>query len=305
MIRKPHISLEQVRTFIAVSKAANMSRAAEALFLTQGAVTQQIRHLERALDVQLIERTGRGVRLTLVGVEVAAACTAAARELEGIEETARLHRSLGTGSIHIGASPTSANHYLPPLLTKYKQRFPRVEIKVTTASTPSVAKQVANAEVDCGLIEGPTSYPNLEARELYEDAMVVVVSCAHPLAKSRHPGKEELRRHDYLAREPSSAAEALAREMLGQAYGVSPRMELSHLDAVRAAVIEGLGFAVLPEVVVARELKAGDLVRLGIPRKKRWITAIRRPTTRVPSVEAFWSILPGGSGAVKHSAAST
>jgi len=85
----------------------------------------------------------------------------------------------------------------------------------------------------------------------------------------------------------------LAHEMLGSAYKASPRLELSHLDAVRSAAVEGLGYAVLPRVAIERDLERGVLVQLDIAPRKRWITAIRRRSSRVPVVDAFWSVLPG------------
>ena len=285
-------STEQIRTFVAVSKSANLSRAAESLAVTQGAVTQQLRHLERALDLQLIERSGHGMKLTPAGVEVAAACAAATREMEGIAETARLHRSLSIGRLRIGASPTCAHHYLPPLLASYMQRWPKVDIQVVAESTPAIAEKVAGAELDCGLVEGPVKQGNLETFDLYQDVVVAVVSCEHPLGKARSRNGSELNTHRYLAREVGSATETLAREMLGQAYGASPRLELSHLDAVRSAALAGLGYAVLPRVAIERELERGQLVKLDVPQKTRWIAAIRRQSSKVPVVEAFWTILP-------------
>jgi DNA-binding transcriptional LysR family regulator len=285
-------STEQVRTFVAVSKSVNLSRAAESLALTQGAVTQQLRHLERALDLQLIERSGHGMKLTPAGIEVAAACAAATRELEGIAETARLQRSLGMGRLRVGASPTCANHYLPPLLAQFMKRWPNVDIQVVDESTPAIAEKVAGAELDCGLVEGHVTQGNLETFDLYQDVVVAVVSSKHPLGKTRGGNASQLRPHRYLAREVGSATETLAKEMLGQAYGASPRLELSHLDAVRSAAVAGLGYAVLPRVAIERELERGQLVQLEIPERKRWITAIRRLSSKVPVVEAFWTVLP-------------
>src|SRR5487761_209198 len=216
-------STEQIRTFVAVSKSANLSRAAESLAVTQGAVTQQLRHLERALNLQLVERSGHGMRLTPAGVEVAAACAAATREMEGIAETARLHRSLDIGRLRVGASPTCANHYLSALLGRYMTRWPNVDIRVVDESTPVIAEKVASAELACGLVEGPVTQANLETLNLYKDVVVAVVSSRHPLGKTRSGKPSDLEAHRYLAREVGSATETLAQEILGNAYRASPR----------------------------------------------------------------------------------
>src|SRR5579864_2153210 len=112
-MRRPAFTLEQLRSFVAVAEHEHVSRAAASLFLTQGAVTQQIRHFERAVGIQLLERDGRRVRLTDAGRTVAAACRAALRSLEVVEDTAQSVKALKTGSLHLGASPTCASYYLP------------------------------------------------------------------------------------------------------------------------------------------------------------------------------------------------
>lgn len=287
-------SLEQVRTFVAVAQTENMSRAAEALSLTQGAVTQQVKHLERALQLRLLERYGRRLRLTTAGRAVATACASAAREIEVIEETARLHRSLGMGALRIGAALTCASHYLPALLAAFAERFPAVEIQVTVGNSPTVAEGVATGELDCGLVEGAVSNWKLEERLMFEDELVFVVGSRHELATAKRIDVRALQRQRYLSREPDSALEDSAHEMLGDAYERCPHIVLTHLDAVRAAAVEGLGFAVLPAVAISRELKDGVLVRLPLPSKKRWIRAVRRTGSLVPAVEQFWRLLPPG-----------
>src|SRR5450759_1935573 len=112
-------SLEQVRSFVAVAETEHISKAAASLFLTQGAVTQQIRHFERAVGLPLLERDGRGVRLTDAGRAIAIACRAALRAVQVLEETAESMKTLQAGSLHLGASPTCAAYYLPSRLAKF------------------------------------------------------------------------------------------------------------------------------------------------------------------------------------------
>jgi DNA-binding transcriptional LysR family regulator len=291
-MRSPSFSLEQVRTFLAVAGADSVSRAATSAHLTQGAVTQQMKHFERALGVQLVERTRHGVRLTDAGRAVAVACVSAARELELIEDIARQHRNMGIGALRIGAGPTCAGHYLPPLLARFTAEFPNVEIAVTVGNSPSVAKSVASAQLDCGLIEGPAGDPRLEEVLLLQDDLVVVAGGQHELARAGQFKPSDLEPHRYLSREPGSALEQSAREMLGDAYERSRHLVLNQLDAVLAAAASGLGYAVLPLIAIARELKDGTLVRLPLPSKSRWIRAVRRTGSRVPAVDALWRLLP-------------
>src|SRR4029077_8082245 len=116
---RPSFSLQQVRSFVAVAEHEHISRAAASLFLTQGAVTQQMRYFERARGLQLLERDGRGVRLTDAGRSMAVACRAALRAVEVLEETAQSMKHLEAGSLHLGASPTCATYYLPARLASF------------------------------------------------------------------------------------------------------------------------------------------------------------------------------------------
>ena len=284
-------SLEQIRTFIAVSKTGNISLAAAALHLTQGAVSQQIHNLERALGVQLVERSGRGIRITKAGRAVADACVASARSLQGIMETASHYSDAAIGSLDIGASPTAAGYYLPSLLGRFLALFPEIEIRVSTANSPTIAEQVANGVLDCGFVELPAQHSNLVEHKVHEDQIVLVVHRDHPLARSSIISAEALAAHRYIAREPGSAHESAAHEILGDAYGHSRRIEVGHLDAVRANTLEGLGYSIMPMVAIAAQLEDGTLRRLSWPGKSLWIRAIRRESLRSPCVEAFWHLL--------------
>jgi DNA-binding transcriptional LysR family regulator len=154
---------------------------------------------------------------------------------------------------------------------------------------------VASGQLDCGLIEGPAADPKLEERLLLKDELVVVTGSGHTLARSKPVTLADLAPHRYLSREPGSALEHSAQEMLGDAYDQSPHLVLNQLDAVQAAALSGLGYAVLPLVAVARELKEGTLVRLPLPSKSRWIRAVRRTASRVPAVDEFWQFLPAAT----------
>lgn len=290
-MRKVRFSIEQVRTFVAVAETQHISQAAMALYLTQGAVTQQLRHFERALGVQLVERSGRGIRLTEAGRSVAAACSSAARSLESIEETASQYTSVTIGTLELGASPTATSHYLPAILTAFTARFPQVEIRVATSNSPTIADQVAKGVLDCGLIESPAEQPNLIEARIEEDEFLAVVRREHPLAALKRLRPGDLERHRYIAREPGSAHESVAAEILGEAHGRSRRLQVSSLDAVRACVLEGLGYAVLPRIAVAKELEDGTLTPLPLPNRSRWIRGIRRETLRSPALEEFWKVL--------------
>src|SRR5438105_8753309 len=148
-MRKPAFTLEQIRSFVAVAETEHISRAAASLFLTQGAVTQQVRHFERAVGLQLLERDGRRIRLTDAGRSLAEACRGALRAVQVMEDTAKAIRELAAGSLHVGASPTCATYYLPPHLAEFTRKHPAVKLEVAVAGTGELNRRVLAGSLDC------------------------------------------------------------------------------------------------------------------------------------------------------------
>jgi len=293
-VRKPAYTLEQIRSFVAVAEHEHISRAAASLFLTQAAVTQQVRHFERAVGLQLLERDGRRVRLTDAGRSLADACRAALRAVEVMDDTAKAMKELEAGSLHVGASPTCATYYLPPHLAEFTRRHPGVKLSVIVEPSAELNRQVLAGTLDCAILEGAPD-PALVAFELTRDELVVVAHRDHPLSQLRRVASTDLAGHLYLGRGPEWSAEQTVREMLGEAYDRLEVLSLGHPEYVRAAAIAGLGFAALPKRAVAADVASGVLKRLPIPPSLRPITAVRRKGRGGPVQEAFWDLLTGGA----------
>lgn len=287
---RPSFSLEQVRSFVAVADHEHISRAAASLFLTQGAVTQQIRHFERAVGLQLLERDGRGVRLTDAGKTMAVACRAALRSVQVLEDTAESIKTLEAGSLHVGASPTCASYYLPSRLAGFTQQHPGVKLSMIVEPSAEINRQVNAGALDCGMIEGEPD-PQLLALVLAHDELILVAHRDHPLAALRRVTAADLARHRYLGRGPAWSAEQNVRDMIGEAFEGSEALNLGHPEYVRAAVLAGLGYAALPRLAVAADLELGVLKRLPGPSSRRAIRAIRRPAQGGPALEHFWTLL--------------
>jgi DNA-binding transcriptional LysR family regulator len=302
-VAKLAFTLEQIRTFVAVADRGSMTRAAESLFLTQGAVTQQVRNFEQALGVQLVERMGGWIRLTSAGTSVAAACRAALKAIEQVNEAARSLASLEAGILQIGASPTAAAYYLPAILRRYSRRHPGVTVTVVTENTAHVAAAVVAGGLDCGLIEGPTEHPDLLEKVISSDRVLAVVRSDHALARMKIPDDRALVRHCYLGREPGASLELYADMILGSGYRRARRMQFGHLDAVHGAVMAGLGFAVLPQVAIADEVEQGLLVVLPWKPIVRPIKAIRRASIGASALEELWKMLPASARNVRWSTA--
>ena len=292
-MRKPSFTLEQVRSFVEVAQTEHISRAAANLYLTQAAVTQQVRHFEKAVGLELLERDGRRVRLTDAGQSLAEACRGALRALEIVDDTARAIQHLEAGSLHVGASPTCASYYLPSHLAEFTRRYPSVKLDVAVAPTGELNRRVVAGSLDCAVIEGDPD-PSLVSVELSPDELLLVAHPDHPLSHLRRVAPSDLLRYRYMRRGPEFSAERHVRKMLGDAYDRFESLNLGHHEYVRAATLAGLGWAALPKRAVASDIRLGILKGLAAPPIVRMISVVRRRSQGGPAQEAFWALLTGG-----------
>ena len=291
-MRRPAFTLEQLRSFVAVSETEHFSQAAASLFLTQAAVTQQVRHFERAVGLQLFERDGRGVRLTSAGRLMADTCRAALRSVEVVEDSALGIRHLQAGSLELGASPTCATYYVPPYLAEFTRRHPGIKLGMSVEPSADLCRRVLVGTLDCAVIEGEPD-PQLVVIEITRDELILVAHRDHPLSRQRRISDDDLARHLYLGRGPQWSAEKYVRTMLGDAYDRVNALNLGHPEYVRAALLAGLGFCALPKRAVASDLARGDVKRLPVQPVVRPISAVRRSARGGPAHEAFWELLTG------------
>jgi len=286
----PGVTLSQLRAFLAVARHGHVTHAAAELGLTQPAVSHQLRALESVLGMALIERVGRRVRLTTEGDAIVPAVAAALAAVRAVTELANARRCLHGGVLSIAASNTVGIYRLPQWLAGFVATYPGLEIRARMVNTAVAIELLVGAEVDCALIEGACGIEDLEMMTIDRDELVLVVSSDHPLAGLSAMTLDDLVEHRYLAREDGSGTEALAAELLAGAYRRGPILELDQVDAVRAGVRAGLGFAVLPSLAIDADLRTGRMKRLPLARAKltRELRAVRRPRAHGPALQAFW-----------------
>jgi DNA-binding transcriptional LysR family regulator len=292
-VPRPGFTLEQIRSFVEVAETEHISRAAATLFLTQGAVTQQIRNFEQAVGLQLLERDGRRIRLTDAGRSLAEACRGALRAIQVMDDSARAIRELATGSLHVGASPTCATYYLPPHLAEFTRQHPAVKLEVAVAGTTELNRRVVAGSLDCALIEGEPE-PSLLCSELSPDELILVAHRDHPLSQLRRITPTQLASHRHVRRGPEFSAERYVRQMLGEAYDRMETLSVGHPEYVKAATVAGLGWSALPKRAVVQDLRLGVLKALPVPPIVRTISVVRRHSRGGPALEAFWVMLTGG-----------
>ncbi|HUL94595.1 MAG TPA: LysR family transcriptional regulator [Usitatibacter sp.] len=258
----------RLRVFHAVAKHLSFTKAAEALFMTQPAVTFQIKQLEEAFNTRLFDRTQGRITLTAAGataLEYAERILALSGELD-----ARMKEMSGleSGALLIGASTTIAEFLLPRVLGEFKARHPAVVPRLLVANSEVVQERVAERSIDLGFIEGDSHLPTLVSDLCGHDELRVVCAPAHPLAKLPAVVPERLTEHAYICREPGSGTREVIDHYLQKA-GIAPDslqivMEASSPESIKGLAAAGLGFAIMSRATVVKEVRLGDLVEIAL-----------------------------------------
>ncbi|GAN52738.1 LysR family transcriptional regulator [Tanticharoenia sakaeratensis] len=283
------MTLEQLRIFVAVAEREHVTRASEALCLTQSATSHAVATLEAEFGVPLFSRVGRRIVLTEAGRlfldEARAVLARAASAVERLSDFA----SLGSGTLHVHASHTIASYWLPARLNAFRARHPRIAIRVTIANTAAVCQAVRDGDASIGLIEGESADPVLESQMVATDRMLLVVAPDHPWA-THPPHPSDWAACEWVLREPGSGTRAVF-ETASRAIGADPQalriaLELPSNEAVASAVETGPGATILSASVVAGRLEAGLLhvVPCMLPERR---FALVRHRERVPSPSAI------------------
>ncbi|MBC6980971.1 LysR substrate-binding domain-containing protein [Caulobacter sp. 17J80-11] len=275
------MTLEQLRVFVAVAERLHMTRAAEALNLTQSAASAAVAALEARHGVRLFDRVGRGLVLSPEGraflPEAQAVLARAAAAAQVLDDLAGLRR----GAVAIYASQTIASYWLPPRLVRFRQAHPAVEVRLSVGNTAQVAAAVAAGEVDLGFVEGPVEDATLERTRVGADRLAVVVGVDHPWAAGAAIAPAELAKGPWVLREPGSGTrsefeQALRRRGLDPA-GIEVAAELPSNEAVLAAVRAGGLAAAVSELAAEPMLGAGVLRRAAFEFPERAFELLRHP----------------------------
>lgn len=287
------MTLEQLRIFVCVAERLNMTRAAEALHITQSGVSASISALESAYGTPLFDRVGRRIELSVAGQAFLVEAEKVLDQVKTAQQTLSDLSNLRRGAISICASQTLGNYWLPPLIAEFNQRFPHLAIELHLSNSAGAARMVLDGAAELGLVEGEVRDPALSGFEVGSDRLCVVVPPDHPWATGR-PGCEALLRGGWVLREDGSGARADFLRGLGvspDAVGV--RLSLPSNEAVRSAVIAGAGPGVLSEMAVRDALASGTLVRVPIELPRRTFRLIRHGERKLSrAAEMFLKSLP-------------
>ncbi len=295
------MTLEQLRIFVAVAERLHMTRAAEALHLTQSAVSAAVQALEARHGTRLFDRVGRGLALNAAGTAFLPEAKAVLARAEAAERLLDELAGLKRGSVRLFASQTIAAYWLPPRMAAFAQSHPGVELHLSIGNTHRVVEAVLAGEAELGLIEGAEDAPRLERTRIGADRLIVVAAPDHPLAGGEAAlAAADLKALDWALREAGSGTRsefeaALPRGMA--ASNLKTALVLPSNEAILTAVAAsggaGGGLVTAISELAARPLiEAGRLVRLPLDLPERPFYRLRhRERGASRAAEAFAAAL--------------
>lgn len=295
------LNLNQLRVFRALLEANSITEAARLLRISQPAASKQLAELEASLGVALVERRARGVRLTAAGEVLSRHAWRLFAEEELAERALKALLGLELGELSVGASMTTGSYIVPALFGELHRSHPKVRLELEIANTARIRERMLEGRLDLGLTEGLLASGSLELETLNvevftHDEMVLIVAPTHPLAKKRGAiPLRELERLPFIVRERGSGTREVVEDALArQQLSIRPVMSLGSSEAVKNAVMAGLGAAFVSSLAVELELSSGRLRRLQVEglqlrRALSLLTLEGRPPS--PAATAFLQLL--------------
>ncbi|ABG38646.1 transcriptional regulator, LysR family [Paraglaciecola sp. T6c] len=243
------MNLHALRVFHSVAHLGSFSQAAEALYISQPAVSKALKELEHQLGMQLIERAAKGKKLALT--QGGQSLFNHARSIFAIEQAAledvRARTGLKQGTLVIGASTTIAGYWLAPYLARFNQQYPKIKVEVQVANTAQIEQALLACTIDFALVEGSASDPHISSQHWQDDPMSIVYSSSLKPADDKEKWLSEQR---WLLREPGSGTRQMSFSLLAeQGIAVNDSMQLGSNEAIARGVTQGMGVALLPQVV--------------------------------------------------------
>ncbi len=287
-------TLKQLQTFIEVAREKSVSRAAERLFVTQPAVSMQIRQLEEAFGLALIEPVGRNIQLTQAGNEFLVHAIAALGKLKDLEASMAEHVGAKKGRIELGIVST-AKYFVPMLLVRFTRLMPGIDIALRIDNRDNILGMLARNELDLVVMGRAPANLDCEATPFASNPLSIVAPPDHPLVRRKRMAFDILKDHPFVVREQGSGTRA-AMERLFEQYEmpIKVAMEMPSNETIKQAVMAGMGLSFLSMRTVRHELAAGHLALLdisGMPIVGKWYVTHLSQKKLSPAAQSFKKFL--------------
>ena len=270
-----HGTLTQLRVFEASARLGSFSRAAQELHMAQPTASTQMKKLTETVGLPLFEQLGKRVYLTDAGERLYASCKEVFRASSALEDSLSAMRTLDSGRLRLAAS-SAGKYFAPRLLGAFIERNPGVDASLQIHNREALIERLANNQDDLYMFAYPPDREDVVTQSILPNPLVVFAREDHPLANAKVITLERLAREPFLMREPGSGTRMLANELF-EKHGLAPRvrMELSSDEAIREAILAGLGVSIMSRFTLGIGLEPGQsrLVCLnveGFPIENHW-----------------------------------
>jgi LysR family transcriptional regulator, low CO2-responsive transcriptional regulator len=255
------MDVRDLEVFLALVNNLNFTRAGQEIHLSQPSVSVRVRRLQEELEVKLFEQIGKKIVLTEAGRLLETHARRVVTAQSDTRQAMEAYRGLEQGSIGIAASTTPGMYLVPRIIAKFKSRHPKIAIRLRIKNTRQVEEDIIKDEFDLGFVGGHLISEEIETFPWRIDALVLVVSPSHSLARKRQIKPSDLENEIFINREPGSATQAAIEKQLPlRNLSISAAVEMDNPESVKQAIISGIGIAFLPTSAIETELKAKSLV---------------------------------------------
>ena len=285
-----HGMLPQLAVFESAARLGSFTRAAEELHLAQPTVSTQIRKLSDTLALPLFEQIGKKVHLTPAGSALQAGCAELFAAFGRIEESLASLRGLEGGRLRLAVS-TTGKYFAPRLLAAFVALHPKVEVSLQIHNRQGLIDRLSRNEDDLYIFANPPTEQEVVCQPIFANPMVLFARADHPLARRRNIPFAELAREPFLMREPGSGTRKVAYEVFDR-HEVEPniRMELSTNEAIKQAILAGLGVSILSRYTLGLDTEQKELAVLdveGMPVERQWQFVYPVGKQVAPAARAF------------------
>lgn len=268
-----HGTLPQLRVFEASVRLGSLARAAEELHMAPPTASVQIKKLTETVGSQLLEQVGKRMYPTDVGRRVYNGCNEVFRALESLEDALDEMRVLGTGHLSIAVTST-ARYFAPRLLGQFAQRHPGIRTSLHIDNSGALMERLHRNEDDLYLVADPPAAGDMIVQTIVPNPLVVLARADHPLAGEHNIAFARLAQEPFLMREDGSGTRSATLKVFAR-HGLAPktRMELSSNEAIREAILTGLGVSILSRYTLGIEPEPTGLACLdveGFPLESHW-----------------------------------
>lgn len=268
-----NLTLRQIHVFERVARRSSFTRAAEELFLTQPAVSMQIRQFEETVGLPLFERLGKKIYLTTAGEEMYRVCRTIIQHLEEAEQLIEELKGTEGGTLKVSVAST-VHYFAIRLLAEFRRRYPKVHINLQVTNRENLLRQLEHNDADIVLMGLPPDDHDLLAEAFMENPLVVIAPPHHPLLEKHPVTLTHLKDEIFLMREPGSGTRgSVERFFADKGVQIRSSMEMNTNEAIKQGVEEGLGLGIVSLHTVEQELENGRLAMLDVesfPLMRQW-----------------------------------